>query len=51
MDNFGLFELIKNYAETTMLIDKKIISQEASYTSQQSLRRLKSPKLANLGFI
>ena len=31
MGHFGFFQLIKNYAETTLLIDKKIISQEASY--------------------
>ena len=36
------FQLIKNYAETTLLIGKKIISQEASYTARQSLRRIKS---------
>ena len=44
MGHFGFFQLIKNYAETTLLIDKKIISQEASYAAQQSLRRVKSPK-------
>ena len=37
MGYFGFFQLIKNYAETTLLIDKKIISQEASYAAQQSL--------------
>ena len=42
--HFGFFQLIKNYAETTLLIDMKIISQEASYAVQQSLRRVKSPK-------
>ena len=42
--NFGFFQLIKNYPETTLLIDKKIISQEASYAVQQSLTRVKSPK-------
>ena len=45
MGNFGFFQLIKNYAETTLLIDMKIISQEASYAAQQSLRRVKSPKI------
>ena len=45
MGHFGFFQLIKNYAETTLLIDKKIISQEASYAAQQSLRRVKSPKI------
>ena len=44
MGNFGFFQLIKNYAETTLLIDMKILSQEASYAAQQSLRRVKSPK-------
>ena len=44
MGHFGFFQLIKNYAETTLLIDEKIISQEASYAVQQSLRRVKSPK-------
>ena len=45
MGHFGFFQLIKNYAETTLLIDEKIISQEASYAAQQSLRRVKSPKI------
>ena len=45
MGHFGFFQLIKNYAETTLLIDKKIISQEASYAVQQSLRRVKLPKI------
>ena len=44
MGQFGFFQLIKNYAETTLLIDMKIISQEASYAGQQSLRGVKSPK-------
>ena len=44
MGHFGFFQLIKNYAETTLLIDKKFISPEASYAAQQSLRRVKSPK-------
>ena len=43
MGHFGFFQLIKNYTETTLLIDEKIISQEASYIAQQSLRRVKSP--------
>ena len=30
MGHFGFFQLIKNYAETTLLIDKKIMSQKAS---------------------
>ena len=41
---FGFFQLVKNHAETALLIDEKIISQEASYAAQQSLRRVKSPK-------
>ena len=45
MGHFGFFQLIKNYAETAFLIDKKIMSQEASYAAQQSLRRVKSPKI------
>ena len=44
MGHFGFFQLIKNYAENTLLIDIKIISQEASYAAQQSLRGVKSPK-------
>ena len=44
MGHFGFFQLIKNYAETISLIDKKVISQEASYAAQQSLKRVKSPK-------
>ena len=45
MGHFGFFQLIKNYTETTLLIDMKIISQEASYAAQQSLNRVKSPKI------
>ena len=44
MGHFGFFQLIKNYAETVLLIDKKSISQEAYYAAQQSLRGVKSPK-------
>ena len=44
MSHFGFFQIIKNYAETTLLIDKNIISLEASYAAQQSLRKDKSPK-------
>ena len=44
MGHFDFFQIIKNYAETILLIYKKIISQEASYTAQQSLRRVKFPK-------
>ena len=32
MGHFGFFQLIKNYAETTLIINKKTMSQEASYT-------------------
>ena len=46
MGHFGFFQLIKNYAETTLLIDKIIISQETSYAAQPSLRRVKSPKIS-----
>ena len=42
--HFGFFQLIKNYAETILLIDMKFISQETSYAAQQSLTRVKSPK-------
>ena len=42
MGQFDFFQLIKNYAETTLLIDMKIISQEASYAAQQCLTRVKS---------
>ena len=45
MGCLSFFPLIKNYAETTLLIDEKIISQEAFYAVQQSLRRVKSPKI------
>ena len=45
MDHFVFFQLIKNYTETILLIDKNIISQEAPYAAQQNLRRVKSPKL------
>ena len=44
MGHFGFFQLIKNYAETTLLIDETIILQEASYAAQQSLRKVKSQK-------
>ena len=44
LSHFGFFQLIKNYAETTLWINQKIISQEASYAAQKSLRRVKSPK-------
>ena len=34
MGHFGFFQLIKNFTETTLLIDEKIISKEASYIAQ-----------------
>ena len=42
--SFWLFQLIKNYAETILLIDEEYVSQEAIYTAQQSSRRVNSPK-------
>ena len=33
LENFGFFQLIRNFAETTLLIDKKLMSQEAFYTA------------------
>ena len=44
MGHFGFFQLIKNYAESTLFIDEKYVSQEASYTAKQSSRKIKSPK-------
>ena len=44
MDHFGFFQLIKNYTETILLIDEKHISQETSYTAQQSSRKVESQK-------
>ena len=35
------FQLIQNYTETTLLIDEEYETQEASYTAQQSSRRIK----------
>ena len=43
--HFGFFQKFKNYAETTLLIDKKIMAKEASYAAQQSLGRVKSSKV------
>ena len=45
MGHFGFFQLIKIYAETILLIDENIISLEAYYAAQQSLRGDKSPKI------
>ena len=42
MGYFGCSQLIKNYAETILLIDEEYVSQEASYTSQQSSTRVRS---------
>ena len=33
MGHFGFSQLIKNYAETTLLIDMTVISQEDSYAA------------------
>ena len=44
LGHFDFFQLIKNYAETALLIDKEYVSQEASYTAQQCSTRVKSPK-------
>ena len=44
MGHFGFLQLIKNYAEATLSIDNKYISQEASYTAQPNPRRVKYPK-------
>ena len=43
MGNFGFFQLLKNYAETTLLIDEKFILQEASYTAHLELLNLQKP--------
>ena len=45
MGHFGFFQLIKNYTETTLLIDEEFISQEATYTVTQSSRKIKSQKI------
>ena len=44
MGHFGFFQIIKKNAETFMLIDEIIVSQEAPYAALQSLKRVKSPK-------
>ena len=44
MGHFGFFQIIKKYAETALLIDEKCISQEASYTAQQSSRKIEFQK-------
>ena len=44
MGHFGFFQLSKNYAETTLLIDETFISQEASCTLQENCRKVESPK-------
>ena len=38
------FQLIKNYAETALVVDENYILQEASYTAQQSSRKVESQK-------
>ena len=45
MGHLGFFQLIKNYAETTLLIDKYIISLEASSAAQQRLTGVKFPQI------
>ena len=45
MANFGFFELIKTYSDTNLFIDKKITAEEASYTSQENSRKVKSLKI------
>ena len=45
MVNFGFFQLIKKCAESTLIIDGKNLSQEASYTAQQSSRKINLQKL------
>ena len=45
MGHFAFFQLIKNYAETTLLIDKKYISQEASHTANKAIEDLNLRKL------
>ena len=44
MGHFGFFRLIKNYAETALLIDQKYRSQ-VSYTAQQKSKKVESPKM------
>ena len=42
------FQLIKNNAATTLLIDEEYILQEASYTAQQSSRRVRTSIRENI---
>ena len=42
MGHFGFFQLSKNYAEATLLIDEKYKSQEASYRGQQSSGKIQN---------
>ena len=44
MGHLDFFQLIKNYAGITLVIDEKDISQEAFYRAQPSLSGVKSPK-------
>ena len=39
------FQLIKNYAETILLIDKKYITQETPYTAHENSRIIKFTKV------
>ena len=45
LGRYGFFQLIKKYAETSLLIDEKYISQEASYKGQPNSMSVKSPKI------
>ena len=45
MGPLGFFQSIKTYADTTLLIDKECIPQEASYRAQQNSRMVKPPKI------
>ena len=40
MGHFDFFQIIKNYADTTLFFDEEDISQKASHTAQQSSRRV-----------
>ena len=44
-NNSFFFKINKNSVETTKLIDEKVKPKEASYTTQQNLRRIKLSKL------
>ena len=44
MGHFGFFQLIKNYAETTLLIDERYVLQETSLHSPTKFLELESSK-------